>query len=102
MFQYRQVVVRMRQGDSDRDIARAGLMGRNKAARFRVLAAAQGWLAVESQLPEEAVISAAVGRARNVTKPVLWHGGQAQASREASARWRKREREALVKFVGSL
>ena len=27
MLQYRQVLVRLRQGDSDRDIARAGLMG---------------------------------------------------------------------------
>ena len=33
MFQYRQVLVRMRQGDTDREIARAGLMGRPKAAR---------------------------------------------------------------------
>jgi hypothetical protein len=30
LFEYRQVLVRMRQGDSDRDIARAGLMGRKK------------------------------------------------------------------------
>ena len=28
MFQYRQVLVRLRQGDSDRDIARSRLMGR--------------------------------------------------------------------------
>ena len=68
MFQYRQVVVRMRQGDSYGDIARPGLMGRNKAARFRALAAVQGWLAAESRLPEEGVIGAAVGRARNVTE----------------------------------
>ena len=32
MFQYRQVLVRLRQGDSDRDVARAGLMGRPKVA----------------------------------------------------------------------
>ncbi len=30
MYQYRQVLVRLRQGDSDRDIDRAGLMGRKK------------------------------------------------------------------------
>lgn len=35
MFQYRQVLVRMRQGDSDRDIKRARLMGRPKAAEPR-------------------------------------------------------------------
>ena len=35
MFQYRQVLVRMRQGDSDRDIKRARLMGRRKAAELQ-------------------------------------------------------------------
>jgi hypothetical protein len=30
MFEYRQALVRMRQGDSDRDIARSRLMGRPK------------------------------------------------------------------------
>jgi hypothetical protein len=44
MFQYRQVLLRLRQGDSDRDIARSGLMGRPKVAVFRLLADAQGWL----------------------------------------------------------
>ena len=38
MFQYRQVLVRLRQGDSDREIARSGLMGRPKVALFRALA----------------------------------------------------------------
>ena len=38
MFQYRQVLVRMRRGDSDRDIARSRLMGRRKVAGFRALA----------------------------------------------------------------
>jgi len=33
MYQYRQDLLRMRQGDSDREIARSGLMGRPKAAR---------------------------------------------------------------------
>ena len=31
MYQYRQVLTRMRLGDSDRAIARGGLMGREKA-----------------------------------------------------------------------
>ncbi len=44
MFQYRQVLVRLRQGDSDRDIARSRLMGRPKVAAFRGLAVTQaGW-----------------------------------------------------------
>ncbi len=42
------------------------------------------------------------GRARNVTEAILWHGGEAQASRDAFARLGRDEREALVAFVNSL
>ena len=42
------------------------------------------------------------GRARNVTEAILWHGGQAETSREAFRAMPKRDREALVKFVESL
>ncbi len=38
MFQYRQILARMRQGDADRDIARARLMGRRKAGELRISA----------------------------------------------------------------
>ena len=64
--QYRAVLVRLRQGDSDRDIARARLMGRNKLARFRALAIAvsQGWLRPETALPEDAAIAAVLGAAK--------------------------------------
>jgi len=64
MFQYRQVLVRLRQGDSEREIARARLMGRRKAGAFRLLAAAQGWLEPGTALPEDAQIAAAIGEAR--------------------------------------
>ena len=37
MYEYRAVLVRMRQGDSDRAIARSGLMGRSKVRRFSSL-----------------------------------------------------------------
>jgi CxxC motif-containing protein (DUF1111 family) len=42
------------------------------------------------------------GRARNVTEAILWHGGQAQAAREAFRAMSKADRDALVKFVESL
>jgi CxxC motif-containing protein (DUF1111 family) len=42
------------------------------------------------------------GRARNVTEAILWHAGEAQASREAFRTMPKADREALVKFVESL
>jgi hypothetical protein len=50
MYEYRQALMRMRQGDSEREIARSKLMGRSKAARFRKLARAQGWLDPERPL----------------------------------------------------
>ncbi len=44
MHQYRHILVRMRLGETDRQIARAGLMGRRKAAAVRQRAQQQGWL----------------------------------------------------------
>jgi hypothetical protein len=76
MFEYRQVLVRLRQGDSDRDIARSGLMGRPKVARFRLLAESQGWLAVTTPLPEDATIAAVIAaprRARSTISTVEPH-----------------------------
>ncbi|MBC8007436.1 MAG: c-type cytochrome [Prolixibacteraceae bacterium] len=42
------------------------------------------------------------GRARNVTEAILWHGGDAEKSREAFRSMPKADRAALVKFVESL
>ena len=42
------------------------------------------------------------GRARDVAEAILWHGGQAQLSREAFRNMSKADREALVNFVDSL
>lgn len=42
------------------------------------------------------------GRARNVTEAILWHGGEAQAARDAFAGFTRSDREALVAFVNSL
>ena len=53
MYEYRAVLVRMRQGDSDRAIARSGLMGRSKVRRFRALADFHGWLESGNPLPGE-------------------------------------------------
>lgn len=46
IYQYRQAVLRMRQGDSDHEIARAGLMrmGRPKSKAVRRVAIERGWL----------------------------------------------------------
>lgn len=42
------------------------------------------------------------GRARTLTEATLWHGGEAQPSREAFEKLTKEERAALVRFLESL
>ena len=42
------------------------------------------------------------GRARNVSEAILWHGGEAEGSRELFRNMRKRDRDALVKFVEAI
>jgi CxxC motif-containing protein (DUF1111 family) len=42
------------------------------------------------------------GRARNLTEAILWHGGEADAAREAFAKLPKAERDALLAFLNSL
>ena len=44
MYEYRQVIYRMRLGESDRGIAKAGLMDRRKTGESRQLAKEHGWL----------------------------------------------------------
>lgn len=46
MHHYRQALMRMRQGDSDRDVAMSRLMGRRAAAALRAPAQGQIWPAV--------------------------------------------------------
>jgi len=53
MYQYRHILVRMRLGESDRQIDAAGLMGRRTVAKLRKKAAKLGWLALEQPLPSE-------------------------------------------------
>lgn len=60
MHHYRQALMRMRQGDSDRDIAKSGLMCRANAASWRAQAQGQGWLDAGTTPPEDAAIAAAL------------------------------------------
>ena len=53
MYHYRQVLVRMRQGESDRQIAATGLMGRRAAGKLRKQAEAFGWLDSAHALPPD-------------------------------------------------
>ena len=42
------------------------------------------------------------GRARNIEEAILWHGGEAQAARDAFAALPRAERNRLIQFVKSL
>ena len=42
------------------------------------------------------------GRARNFAEAILWHGGEAEVSRDRFMAMPKADREALLKFLGSL
>lgn len=57
MFELRQVVVRMRLGDTDRQIAKTGLCGRKKAAWIRAEARTRGWLDPHVPLPEDLALA---------------------------------------------
>ena len=62
VFEYRQVLARMRQKDSDRDIAGAHLMGRGKLKTVRRVAQSQGWLDPGRPLPDDTELAAIFGR----------------------------------------
>jgi hypothetical protein len=60
MHQYRQIIQRLRQGESDRGIARSERVGRVKIAAVRKLAGERGWLGSGGAMPEDATLSAAL------------------------------------------
>lgn len=57
MYQYRQIIFHMRQGQSDRAIAKLKLAGREKCNHIRQVALKNGWLNSDSPLPEDAVLA---------------------------------------------
>ena len=69
MFEYRQVLTRMRLGDTDRAIARVGLMGRRKVAQLRRTAEAAGGLDVATPLPDDPELAVHLGSVR--TQPAV-------------------------------
>ncbi|MDI6753048.1 MAG: DDE-type integrase/transposase/recombinase [Thermodesulfobacteriota bacterium] len=58
MFHYRQVIHRMRMGESDRAIAKTKLMGRLKCGHVRAVAEKSGWLG-DVPLPDDDELAAA-------------------------------------------
>ena len=83
MFQYRQVLVRLRAGDSIRDVARSGLMGRDKLGELRAVAEQHGWLDAAAAVPDDETIVAALGQAKRASSTV----SSVEPHREAVKRW---------------
>jgi transposase len=84
MFQYRHALVRLRAGDSVREIARSGLIGRDKLAALRSLAEQHGWLQPAGELPDDAALAAAIGVGRRVAASTV---SSAQPHRAVIERW---------------
>src|SRR3974390_280926 len=57
MYDYRQIIHRMRMGETDREIARTKIVGRKKCSRIRSIAVQRGWLAAESPLPDDLALA---------------------------------------------
>ncbi|MFO1217593.1 MAG: IS21 family transposase [Burkholderiaceae bacterium] len=83
MFQYRQALMRLRAGDTVREIARTRLMGRDKLNELRTLALGQGWLQADAELPDDATIVAALGPRRRAASTV----SSVEPLREVVAHW---------------
>ena len=56
MYEYRQVILRMRLGESNRAIGKSGLICRKKAKSIRIVAEKQGWLNLSCELPEDTAL----------------------------------------------
>ena len=61
MYHYRQVIHRMRMGQSDRAIAQTKLIGRAKCAEVREIAGRNGWL-TPGPLPEDEALAEALDK----------------------------------------
>ena len=57
MYEYRQVLMRMRLGETDRALAKTGLMGRRKLGEVRRVAEAAGWLDPTRPLPDDTTLA---------------------------------------------
>ena len=53
MYEYRQIIIQMRLGYKDREIARSGLAGRKKCKDIRTIAEFQGWLNPNGKVPTD-------------------------------------------------
>jgi transposase len=70
MHQYRQALLRMRQGESNRTISDSKLMGRKTASHLRELALTHGWLDKNNPLPEDREIAQLLGNPKRAQSTI--------------------------------
>src|SRR3989338_6841292 len=56
MYEYRQVISQMRLGESDRAVAKSGLVSRTKAKQIRAIAEKEGWLNPLVECPADEIL----------------------------------------------
>ena len=57
MYEYRQVIMSFRLGESCRSIAKTGIVGRHKAEQIRKISEEQGWLCPDTELPSDVILA---------------------------------------------
>ena len=57
MYEVRQIIQRLRLGETDRGIALTQHVGRRTVSQIRAMAAGQNWLDTASPLPDDALIA---------------------------------------------
>ena len=90
MYQYRQIIVRLRSGDSMRSVARARLADRKTVRRIRDIAKQQGWLDTKNEIPQDEILIKFLGQPKLLSKKrtilpyqsqiETWHSQGIQAS----------------------
>jgi hypothetical protein len=96
MYEIRQIIARLRLGESDRGIARTQRTGRATVASIRRVAEEHGWLDPAGLLPEDRLLAAAFKSPRTTPQNVssvepfresilAWH---AQGIQVSTGRWR--------------
>lgn len=71
MYQYRQIIVRLRSGESMRSIGRSKLADRKTVRRVRDIANRQGWLDTQREIPKDEVLIKFLGEPRSASKNKL-------------------------------
>ncbi len=84
MYDYRQIIHRIRMGQTDREISRTRAVGRVKCAQIRAIALEKGWLAEDNPLPDDTVLAEAFAR-KTVDNPT--HESKCQNHEEQIKTW---------------